>query len=82
VIRLVKLKGLQHLSRVLAQPANPQRWSRSTIHRGLKKLAALVACDAIFPATTSASSYEASSHLNRSKPSSEPPALRNPATEE
>jgi RNA polymerase sigma-70 factor (ECF subfamily) len=54
VIRLVKLKGLS-IARASGATGQSAALVKVNIHRGLKKLAALVACDVI-TATTSASS--------------------------
>ncbi len=54
VIRLVKLKGLS-IARASGATGQSSALVKVNIHRGLKKLAALVACDVI-TATTSASS--------------------------
>jgi RNA polymerase sigma-70 factor (ECF subfamily) len=78
VIRLVKLKGLS-IARASGATGQSVALVKVNIHRGLKKLAALVACDVI-TATTSTSSSELC-QLNRSNrlPIR---GLRNPATEE
>ena len=78
VIRLVKLKGLS-IARASGATGQSAALVKVNIHRGLKKLAALVACDVI-SATTSASSSE----LRRSNRSKRLPirGLRNPANKE
>jgi RNA polymerase sigma factor (sigma-70 family) len=78
VIRLVKLKGLS-IARASGATGQSAALVKVNIHRGLKKLAALVACDVI-TATTSASSSE----LRRVNRSHRRPTrgLRNPTTKE
>jgi len=56
VIRLVKLKGLS-IARASGATGQSAALVKVNIHRGLKKLAALVACDAM-AATTSAAASE------------------------
>jgi RNA polymerase sigma factor (sigma-70 family) len=56
VIRLVKLKGLS-IARASGATGQSAALVKVNIHRGLKKLAALVACD-VMTATTSARSSE------------------------
>jgi RNA polymerase sigma-70 factor (ECF subfamily) len=78
VIRLVKLKGLS-IARASGATGQSAALVKVNIHRGLKKLAALVACDVI-SATTSTSSTELR-HLDRTnRPASR--GLRNPAAQE
>lgn len=78
VIRLVKLKGLS-IARASGASGQSTALVKINIHRGLKKLAALVSCDVI-AATTSDNSSEPR-HLRHSKglPIRK---LRNPVTEE
>jgi RNA polymerase sigma factor (sigma-70 family) len=77
VIRLVKLKGLS-IARASGATGQSVPLVKVNIHRGLKKLAALVSCDVI-TTITSANSSEPG-HVNRS---ASPPnrGPRHPATE-
>jgi RNA polymerase sigma factor (sigma-70 family) len=78
VIRLVKLKGLS-IARASGATGQSAALVKVNIHRGLKKLAALVACDVI-TAPTSAGASE----LRRANRSNRRPirGLRNPVTKE
>jgi RNA polymerase sigma factor (sigma-70 family) len=78
VIRLVKLKGLS-IAGASGATGQSAALVKVNVHRGLKKLAALVSCDVIAPMTSADSSEPR--HLSRSKNFSIR-GLRHPATEE
>jgi len=74
VIRLVKLKGLS-IARASGATGQSTALVKINIHRGLKKLAALVSCDVIAATTSDNPSEPRSKSLSIRK-------LDNPATEE
>jgi RNA polymerase sigma factor (sigma-70 family) len=77
VIRLVKLKGLS-IARASSATGQSKALVKINIHRGLKKLAALVSCDVIAPMASDNSSAPRCTSPSRSPSISKP---HNPATE-